>query len=1731
MKNNFTMIFRITLVWGLFMSFAQCETPDIINSNKTANLELIIEGVESGDFNLSGSDNSSIVINENLTSDPAIPATYPAPSWSAANYDHCVGENLSFTLTGLPDPSIFGGSYSLQLNWQIGPACNSGSTFAETVNITNTTTTFNTSYTLAIGDHGKFIRANFSFINGGSDFLLGQLDPNCATVNVYQTPVGTIAASGSAPTTICENGTYPLTFTATTGTGPTYDITIDGTAFTVTSGVSFDLTEGIDFTGDAASISLTQIVDNGIPIIEACTTTNGLPINSIIGPTVIEFDPGTIVASGPTTICINPAGPDALEGDGSPNGSLASGDGTITYDWESSLDNFATIASSGLSTSANYNPGNISTDRYYRRKATSVIGSTSCVLYSNTILITVNNITTVGTLSADQTICPNSNASTISFVTPSVADGDLSYVWEESTDNVNFTPVAPAETGTTYTPMNVAVTTYFRVVVKSTLNTVECTATTPSMNVSVDASSGTNGTIKLTDGLSSATSFYCTIQEAIDAATDAQGDVIDIPVGIYTENILVDKAVTINGPQVDIDPRNAAALRIAGSASEAIIDGGGSGIVVEITSPNVELNGLEIRNGDVDLISSPSAAPVKTAVVVNYCIIHGSSGDEGIQLRNVTDGSIAYNRVYDTDGDGINLCCESTNTSIDNNEIYGSASGDAAMYLYTNGPDISITNNLLYNNTADNGIMVGRKNGDDDNKNSAFTNNAIVSDNIVTGHTGSEVGIYVNTSRVNVIDNVITNWESTGDAALYFRWDIKEILATGNTISDNGRGVKVSSGVDALNAPSFLINKNLIFDNTDGLSNGSGGVVDATCNWWGANDADVADDATSDDVQFLPYSTVGTDPLNCLGIGHVIVYEGATTNVRSTHITIQEAINATSTMDGDRIEVSARTYKEMVDVTVPNLTIKGANSGTSGCSGRVPESIVDGGVAGTAFTISADGVTIDGFALDGLIGVNVTAQTGFNIINNYVNTDYLGIVATAIVPNSTTSIVGNCVELTTQVNALAPAPGITTGIVLNNVSGTDDILVDNNDISDGFYGYFVHNVAATDQSINDGSIAGVMQGIVISNSLSGAAPYAPSTIDIDGVTMDGFIGAYPDPPNTGLGPFNFHAGIYSFTGGGTTTESLTININNVTIDGTGKPDANSAGISVSDFSTAPTGNAQTVVITNSMIKNNDNRGLYARANVDVTISESTLQDNGGDAFFIGGNLGFAIIAREGASVTATNNFIIQPSSPVTDVYALSASALTSTITANNNSITGSDVSGTPKIYGASASSPSSINATCNWWGGISPTVAPLMTGNAVTYELFQVDGTDDGSDPTDGFQPLANQCSGCSSGSSVANVTVPAMPLFYCTIQEAIDDADPGNTILVSSGTFTEDLIINKSITLNGANVGVDPNTPARIGAETRLLNGSIVLSGANTIIIDGFEIYQTNDISDVVLMGGPTTATLQNTILNRQGVTTGVGIRAITTSAGTGVKTIANNLFTGDDSNGLYGGHTSWNSGMYINGSASTVAINNNVFENCRTALNIDDMDTGISLSGNTFSNSGTYVSFGGTTPTSGQFTFGPNEFNVAVGTIFNLSNVDPGFRLDVSAGTYGGEGFAALPLSTLFEISARTAHMGRPKASSPFVNNGLVTYVQDNLYAINLPSFSFADNLNLAIGLASIGDVLNIQEGTYIQNVIVDKAITLSGPNAGVDCGSRVAEAIIAPTSGTPVAISVDGVTLNGF
>lgn len=130
------------------------------------------------------------------------------------------------------------------------------------------------------------------------------------------------------------------------------------------------------------------------------------------------------------------------------------------------------------------------------------------------------------------------------------------------------------------------------------------------------------------------------IGRRIAAAND--GDTVEVPAGVYREHIRIDRAITLVG------------------RGRPVIDGGGSGDIVEIAAPGVTFRGFAVRNTGIDLdkenagirVLAPRAT-VEDNVLEDILF--------GIDLRDAADSVIRGNRVGGKDldiarrGDGIRL--------------------------------------------------------------------------------------------------------------------------------------------------------------------------------------------------------------------------------------------------------------------------------------------------------------------------------------------------------------------------------------------------------------------------------------------------------------------------------------------------------------------------------------------------------------------------------------------------------------------------------------------------------------------------------------------------------------------------------------------------------------------------------------------------------------------------------------------------------------------------------------------------------------------------------------------------------------------------------------------------------------------------------------------------------------------------------------------------------------------
>jgi nitrous oxidase accessory protein len=194
---------------------------------------------------------------------------------------------------------------------------------------------------------------------------------------------------------------------------------------------------------------------------------------------------------------------------------------------------------------------------------------------------------------------------------------------------------------------------------------------------------------------------YISIQEAIDSASDY--DTIFVSNGTYFENIIIAKPLELIGED----------------ENSTIINGNGSGIVVNISADYVKISGFAIKNGGS---------------------LSGVKPDAGIEIgssyNTISDCYISSNKNY-----GLYLYANpnSTNNTIKYNIFSNNKYGIFLYYAKTN----NISSNTFTNNT-DYGIYFGSRSNDN-----------LISDN---NFKENNYAIRIKTSEKNtIINNLIMN--------------------------------------------------------------------------------------------------------------------------------------------------------------------------------------------------------------------------------------------------------------------------------------------------------------------------------------------------------------------------------------------------------------------------------------------------------------------------------------------------------------------------------------------------------------------------------------------------------------------------------------------------------------------------------------------------------------------------------------------------------------------------------------------------------------------------------------------------------------------------------------------------------------------------------------------------------------------------------------------------------------
>ena len=918
---------------------------------------------------------------------------------------------------------------------------------------------------------------------------------------------------------------------------------------------------------------------------------------------------------------------------------------------------------------------------------------------------------------------------------------------------------------------------------------------------------GKNGLVTYVASNEYVVSGVTTIQSAVDYGTS--GMTINVKAGSYAEQVTIDKSLTLDGGTSD--------------CADVIIEGGSTrlfGVRVLANVQNVTLRDFKVQN-TVGTNAGVWAATGNDGLDMENLCLENTAGLGAILAQGPVNG-ITINNCSVT-GSGVNgrgiVIWDGfkENITITNCNVHD-ISGCCGIELQDgNASGVTMSNNTV-TNTTDSGMSAIGLNG--------TTGANTISSNIITncGRFGLEIkNPNGNGSDITVSNNTISISPSFSAIDPSEKRDIAGIAVFRRAVGPGNPDVPTGVTVTGNSVSGY------VQDVAASMSEGFGIVIEGTNNSVSGNVLTGNDVGLQQQAGHLPYpgdgdqsdlpdtyfgrgnspqtclNTIGANTFSSNGIDTRNVGTGGglvtNTTTSETFCSIQSAIDAANTTNGDIIEVSAGTYVENILVN-KELEIYGAGIGNTiimpAFSGPTPPSCPGSDCAGASnviklgannihlhdFTIQGNnpsltsGVVVGGQDIDarnGIIGDGVAGRSNIEINNIEVDNIYLR----GIYPQYTTgmNVHHNTVNnVQGSSGSIAIFSWVSAGNVHDNaVDLANDAISANHSKGIVFENNTVTNSLSGIHTDNNGDSGGVADIIRNNNVSSGGtdsygifvfAPYFNVLVEKNTVTDQ----------NVGL------ASAGSYASGVITTFSQNV------VDAQNR--ASSTGMYATTNIWGYTPGNNTVVFTNNVIKNTTDNAFYLETDATYTLD----------------------------------------------------------ITANDNSITSNDNSVSQDNAGTLVQ-----DFTCNWWGSSDPATIFATGLNGITFIPYLNDGTDDSGDP--GFQPVPLSCVSptdwyVNDNSTTGDVYTTATGddtnpgtsnAPFATIQHAIDVAAATNTIYVDAGTYIEDVIVNKELDLRGANYGINPNTGVRV-AESILMpatddaeNGVLVDLEASNSKINGF--------------------------------------------------------------------------------------------------------------------------------------------------------------------------------------------------------------------------------------------------------------------------------------------------------
>ncbi len=314
---------------------------------------------------------------------------------------------------------------------------------------------------------------------------------------------------------------------------------------------------------------------------------------------------------------------------------------------------------------------------------------------------------------------------------------------------------------------------------------------------------------------------YATIQDAVD---DPTCTVITVAAGVYTENVVIARNVTIDGAGAEttqvggcgrvFDVDAAAVASISGMTVEGVYDDQGAGVYNNgtLTLTAVIITGNEADDG-AGVYNNGTLTLLDSTVTGNLALWGAGAG-----LYNATDAqAVIHNSTFESNyangGGAIYAAYDSQVTIVDSLLTANESAGGGAI---VNGGTMTIDDSQLLNNVASNG-----NGGAISNSGTLTVTSSAIDDNSSAFFGG---GIYLNHSaNFWLLDSTVNgNSANNGGGIMGSAYSSNESTATirrstisGNSATDSGGGI-TTMGLLAVDGST--ISANSATDNGGGIS-------------------------------------------------------------------------------------------------------------------------------------------------------------------------------------------------------------------------------------------------------------------------------------------------------------------------------------------------------------------------------------------------------------------------------------------------------------------------------------------------------------------------------------------------------------------------------------------------------------------------------------------------------------------------------------------------------------------------------------------------------------------------------------------------------------------------------------------------------------------------------------------------------------------------------------------------